>query len=153
MLVRTSFIKSCSNIGRVIKMAANKPVLYSDIRSPQVRAVWLLKEALNIDLVEKSIDLFRGEHLSEDYRKVIFDNRSRVISFSRMTRFVQYQTVSHSTIIEERPTIVMNITVDPLAPSTFRAAQIVTPLRTYYLIVFSPFQVDQSIAYSSGIRA
>lgn len=51
-------------------MATDKPVFYFDNRSPPVRTIRLLKEALKIELVEKQIDLFKGEHLSEDYLKV-----------------------------------------------------------------------------------
>lgn len=53
-------------------MSSDKPTFYFDNRSPPVRAVRLIKEALKIDLIEKQIDLFKGEHLSEDFRKVIY---------------------------------------------------------------------------------
>lgn len=48
-----------------------KPLLYLDKRSPPVRSVLLLIEALGIDVEERSVDLSRGEHLSESYLKVI----------------------------------------------------------------------------------
>lgn len=47
-----------------------KPTLYSDRRSPPVRSILLLIEELGIDVDEKVIDLFKGEHYSEDYLKV-----------------------------------------------------------------------------------
>lgn len=52
-------------------MATDKPIFYFDNRSPPVRSIRLLKEALKIDLVEKNIDLFKGEHLSEEFIKVM----------------------------------------------------------------------------------
>lgn len=53
-------------------MATDKPIFYFDNRSPPVRTIRLLKESLKIDMVEKHIDLFKGEHLSEDYLKVYY---------------------------------------------------------------------------------
>lgn len=47
-----------------------KPVLYLDKRSPPVRSVLLLIEALGIDVEEKFIDLSRGENFSESYLEV-----------------------------------------------------------------------------------
>lgn len=47
-----------------------KPKLYLDKRSPPVRSVLLLIEALGIDVEEKLINLARGEHMSDSYLKV-----------------------------------------------------------------------------------
>lgn len=57
-------------------MTTDKPIFYFDNRSPPVRAVRLLKEALKIDLIEKHIDLFKGENRSEDFLKVIIVDKS-----------------------------------------------------------------------------
>lgn len=47
-----------------------KPQLYFDRRSPPVRSVLLLIEALKIDINHNKIDLFKGEHRSDDFLKV-----------------------------------------------------------------------------------
>lgn len=47
-----------------------KPVLYLDKRSPPVRSVLLLIEALEIDVEEKFIDLARGEMFSESFIEI-----------------------------------------------------------------------------------
>lgn len=49
-----------------------KPELYADRRSPPVRSVLLLVEALGIDVNEKPIDLAKGEHYSPELLKVRF---------------------------------------------------------------------------------
>lgn len=49
-----------------------KPELYVDRRSPPVRSVLLLVEALGIDVTEKAIDLAKGEHCSPEFLKVRF---------------------------------------------------------------------------------
>lgn len=51
-------------------MTAMIPELYLDKRSPPVRSVLLLIEALAIKVEEKTIDLSKGEHLSEYFLKV-----------------------------------------------------------------------------------
>lgn len=58
-----------------------KPLLYLDRRSPPVRSVLLLIEALGIDVEERSIDLSRGEHLSESYLMVIVLKNTNFIYF------------------------------------------------------------------------
>lgn len=47
-----------------------KPKLYLDRRSPPVRAVLMLIEALQIDIEENPIDLFNGEHYHDNFLKV-----------------------------------------------------------------------------------
>lgn len=47
-----------------------KGELYLDRRSPPVRSVLLLIEALGIEVDEKLIDLSKGEHVQEDFLKV-----------------------------------------------------------------------------------
>lgn len=47
-----------------------KPELYLDRRSPPVRSVLLLIEALGIEVTEKPIDLSIGEMFSEQFLKV-----------------------------------------------------------------------------------
>lgn len=47
-----------------------KPKLYLDQRSPPVRAVLMLIEALQIDIEENPIDLFKGEHYRDDFLDV-----------------------------------------------------------------------------------
>lgn len=54
-------------------MAASKPVFYYDNRSPPVRSIRLLIAALQIDVTEKEIDLFTGEHMKEEYLKVFIE--------------------------------------------------------------------------------
>lgn len=54
-----------------------KPQLYFDSRSPPVRSVLLLIEALKIDVNHNKIDLFKGEHRSDDYLKVKLFHKSR----------------------------------------------------------------------------
>lgn len=46
------------------KMAGTKPIFFYDKRSPPVRSIFLLIEALKIDIELKEINLFAGEHLS-----------------------------------------------------------------------------------------
>lgn len=48
-----------------------KPEFYFDRRSPPVRSVFLLIEALGIQVNCIPIDLAKGEHLSENFIKVI----------------------------------------------------------------------------------
>lgn len=50
-----------------------KPELYFDQRSPPVRSVLLLIKTLGVDVDEKPIDLAKGEHLSETFIKVIWN--------------------------------------------------------------------------------
>lgn len=52
------------------KLKTMKPELYFDKRSPPVRSVLLLIEALGLDVQKNAIDLAKGEHLSESYLKV-----------------------------------------------------------------------------------
>lgn len=47
-----------------------KPELYLDKRSPPVRSVLLLIEALKIDVEQRFIDLSKGEHMHADFLKV-----------------------------------------------------------------------------------
>lgn len=47
-----------------------KPKLYLDRRSPPVRAVLMLIEALQIDIEENPIDLFKGEHYHDNFLEV-----------------------------------------------------------------------------------
>lgn len=44
---------------------------YYDVRSPQVRSVLFVIEALDIDIERVPIDLFKGEHKSPEFLKVI----------------------------------------------------------------------------------
>lgn len=46
------------------------PILYFDKRSPPVRSNLLLIQALNIPVEYKLVDLFKVEHLSEEFLKV-----------------------------------------------------------------------------------
>lgn len=48
-----------------------KPELYLDKRSPPVRSVLMLVEALGIEVEEKFIDLSKGEHFEEHFLKVL----------------------------------------------------------------------------------
>lgn len=48
-----------------------KPILYVDKRSPPVRSIFLLIEALKLDLDYVNIDLFKAEHLNKEFVKVI----------------------------------------------------------------------------------
>lgn len=47
-----------------------KPILYCAELSPAVRAVWLTAKALNLDLENRPINLFAGEHLTPEFVKV-----------------------------------------------------------------------------------
>lgn len=47
-----------------------KPKLYLDQRSPPVRAVLMLIEALRIDIDKNPIDLFKGEHYHASFLEV-----------------------------------------------------------------------------------
>ena len=46
--------------------------IYSLRYSPPCRAVLMTAKQLNIDLNVKTVDLSQGQHLTEDYLKVIF---------------------------------------------------------------------------------
>lgn len=47
-----------------------RPILYYDDISPVVRSVLMLVDVLKIDVELKFIDLFKGEHRSDEYFKV-----------------------------------------------------------------------------------
>lgn len=47
-----------------------KPILYYDDISPVVRSVLMLIDALKIDVELKFVDLFKGEHRSDEFFKV-----------------------------------------------------------------------------------
>lgn len=47
-----------------------KIVLYYTLLSPPSRAVLLTAKALDIDFELKNVDLIKGEHLSDEFKKV-----------------------------------------------------------------------------------
>lgn len=49
---------------------AEEPVFYFDNRSPPVRSVRMLLNALDVKFEEKLIDLFKGEHQTPNFLKV-----------------------------------------------------------------------------------
>lgn len=51
-------------------MSSSIPILYFDNRSPPVRSILLLIHALDIPVEYKLIDLFKVEHLKEEFLKV-----------------------------------------------------------------------------------
>lgn len=51
-------------------MSSSIPILYFDKRSPPVRSVLLLIHALDIPIEYKLIDLFKVEHLKEEFCKL-----------------------------------------------------------------------------------
>lgn len=61
-------------------MSSNELILYYDERSPPVRSVLLLIDALKIDVIQKKVDLFRGEHRSPEFLNV-----SRLVYISSRT--------------------------------------------------------------------
>lgn len=48
-----------------------KPILYYDDISPVVRSVLMLIDELNIDVELKFLNLFKGDHRSDEFFKVI----------------------------------------------------------------------------------
>lgn len=71
---------------------------YFDSRSPQVRSVQLLIEALGIDIDQKLIDLFKGEHQSPDFLKVqrnILDTLDSQIVARNTIKFLTDQSIAH----------------------------------------------------------
>lgn len=65
-----------------------KPELYFDRRSPPVRSVLLLIEALGIEVDHKPIDLAKGEHRSDSFVKVTF-----TVYFILMSRIMRDDVV------------------------------------------------------------
>lgn len=47
-----------------------RPIFYYDERSPPVRSVLLLINALNIDIEYKLVDLFEIDHLKEEFIQI-----------------------------------------------------------------------------------
>lgn len=54
-----------------------KPILYYDDISPVVRSVLMLIDELKIDVELKFVDLFKGEHRSDEFFKVISNHQKR----------------------------------------------------------------------------
>lgn len=78
-----------------------RPELYLDKRSPPVRSVLLLIEALGLEIERKPIDLQKGEHLSKNYLEVIVCKQDHTLGpkFSNSVRFyfTLDQCIAHST--------------------------------------------------------
>lgn len=74
-----------------------KPILFYDDISPPVRSVLMLIDELNIDVEYKFVDLFKGEHLSDEFIKVIsimtilLEDIQQYLPINRYLRYTQYR--------------------------------------------------------------
>lgn len=57
----------------------SKVTLYYTIMSPPSRTILTVAEAIGLELEKKNVDLFKGEHLTPEYLKVIHVERRKKV--------------------------------------------------------------------------